>query len=202
MSSTDVLIPGPRDVRATIDTPDGEAEATACVVACPPHPQHRGHRGDDRLVAVSDALTSRGFDCLRFDYGDWDEGYGEREDARNAVRWAAERYDYVGLFGFSFGGAMALLAAATVDRDVAGLSVLAPASRLGDDLDAAAALDGLNCPVQVIYGTRDDTADPEPVVKRARERGDEVVELSADHFFIGKHDRIGERVGEFFEAAA
>ncbi|WP_121820449.1 CocE/NonD family hydrolase [Halostella salina] len=194
----DVLVPGARDVRGTLDEPDGGA--TACVVACPPHPQHRGHRGDARLTAVGDALVDRGVACLRFDYGDWDEGYGEREDARNAVRWAADRYDGVALFGYSFGGAMALLAAASVDRPVVAVSTLAPAARLRDDLDAAGALEGLDCPAQVIFGTRDDTADPTPVVEVARERGDDVVELSADHFFVGKHDRIGGLVAEFLAA--
>jgi len=201
MSADEVLIPGGRDVRATRDTVDAGEGATGCVVACPPLPQHRGHRGDDRLVAVSDELTARSLDCLRFDYGDWDEGYGEREDARNAVRWAAERYDRVGLFGYSFGGAMALLAAATVDRDVGAVSVLAPAAALTADLNAAAAFDDLDCPTQVIYGTRDDTADSAPVVDRARERGDDVVELSADHFFLGKHDLIGDAVATFLADA-
>jgi alpha/beta superfamily hydrolase len=201
MSADEVLIPGARDVRATLDTVDAAEGATECVVACPPHPKHRGHRGDDRLLAVSDELAGRGLGCLRFDYGDWDEGYGEREDARNAVRWAAERYDRVGLFGYSFGGAIALLAAATVDRDVGGVSALAPAAELTDDLNAAAALADLDCPAQVIYGTRDDTADAEPVVERARDRGDDVVELSADHFFVGKHDRIGDTAGSFLADA-
>ena len=121
MSDT-VLIPGGRDVRATRDTAasDGaggesdEAErAESVVVACPPHPQQRGHRGDERLLAASDALTDRGVDCLRFDYGDWDEGYGETTDADAAVGWARDRYDRVGLFGFSFGGTVALVAAAS-----------------------------------------------------------------------------------------
>ncbi|MFC6753781.1 alpha/beta hydrolase, partial [Halorubrum tibetense] len=116
MSDT-VLVPGGRDVRATLDVAESEHDtdastADAIVVACPPHPQHRGHRGDERLVAVSDALTARGIDCLRFDYGPWDEGYGECADADNAVGWALDRYDRVGLFGFSFGGTVALVTAA------------------------------------------------------------------------------------------
>ncbi|ESP88205.1 dienelactone hydrolase family protein [Candidatus Halobonum tyrrellensis] len=201
-----VLVPGGRDVRATLDRADesergdgattsAEAGADACVVACPPHPQQRGHRGDERLRAVSDALGSRGVDCLRFDYGDWDEGYGERADARNAVGWAGERYDRVGLFGFSFGGCIALLAAAEVS--VAAVSALAPTARLAEDLDAAAALDRVDCPVQVVYGSRDTTADWEPVVERARDRGADVVELSADHFFVGQAGKVGETAGEW-----
>ena len=75
MSET-VLIPGGRDVRATLDVAGSDGESggdaaeddgasvdetasEAVVVACPPHPQHGGNRGDGRLVAVSDALGRR-----------------------------------------------------------------------------------------------------------------------------------------------
>ncbi|PSP56127.1 alpha/beta hydrolase [Halobacteriales archaeon QS_1_67_19] len=196
MNSEDLPLPGARDVRATLDAPT-DADPVAVVVACPPHPQHRGHRGDKRLTAVSERLVADGIVCLRFDYGDWDEGYGEREDARNAVRWARERYDRVGLFGFSFGGAIATLAAATVEPQPEAVSLLAPASRLAKDLDAAAALEDVESPVQAVYGTRDDTADWEPLVRRAREQDRETVELSADHFFVGQHETVAETVSEF-----
>ncbi|WP_129113013.1 CocE/NonD family hydrolase [Halegenticoccus tardaugens] len=214
MDGEAVLIPGGRDVRATLDAAeraDGTDEsgdepangggkaagrADAVVVACPPHPQHRGHRGDDRLVAVSDALAERGVDCLRFDYGEWDGGRGERADAHNAIRWARERYDRVGLFGFSFGAAVALLVAA--DRaDLAAVSALAPAASLDADLDAANAVDGIAAPLQVVYGVRDDTVDWGPVVDRARERDADVVELRADHFFVGQGRKVGEAVAAF-----
>ena len=196
MDSEDLPIPGVRDVRATLDSPE-ESDPESVVVACPPHPQHRGHRGDKRLTAVSEALAEDGIACLRIDYGDWDEGYGEREDARNAVRWARERYDRVGLFGFSFGGAIATLAAATVEPQPEAVSLLAPASRLAEDLDAAAAREDVEGPVQVVYGTRDDTADWKPLVERARELECEVVEMSADHFFVGQHEKVAEKVSGF-----
>jgi len=196
MNSEELPIPGARDVRATLDVPDS-GDADTVVVACPPHPQHRGHRGDKRLTAVSDALTDAGIACLRFDYGDWDEGYGEREDARNALRWARERYDRVGIFGFSFGGAIATLAAATTAPQPDAVALLAPASRLADDLDAAETLADVTGPVQVVYGTRDDTADWEPLVEHAEELGHETVEMSADHFFVGQHEKVAESVSEF-----
>ncbi|RDZ52213.1 alpha/beta hydrolase [Haloferax sp. Atlit-4N] len=200
-----ILVPGGRDVRATLDrahgdgadgTNDPATRSDAVVVACPPHPQHQGHRGDGRLVAVSDALTARGVDCLRFDYGPWDEGYGERADTLRAVEWAAERYDRVGLFGFSFGGAMALLAAAE-GAAVDAVSALGPAGRLADDLDAVAAFDRIPVPVQVVYGTRDDVADWEPVVERAREYHQPVVEFAADHFFVGQEAKVAAAVADF-----
>ena len=138
-----------------------------------------------------------GVACLRFDYGDWDEGYGEREDARNALRWVRDRYDRVGIFGFSFGTAVAALAASSVEPPPEAVSLLAPTAKLADDLDTVAALDDVEAPVQVVYGTRDDTVDWEPVVERARELGFEVVELGADHFFVGQHEKVADSVSGF-----
>ncbi|MEE6209097.1 alpha/beta hydrolase [Salarchaeum sp. III] len=192
-----VFVPGARRVEATLD---GPRAADACVVACPPHPQHRGHRGDTRLTAVSDYLTERGVACLRFDYGPWDEGRGEREDARNALRWAVNEYGSVGVFGFSFGGAIAALAAATTEVDLFAASLLAPTAEVESGLNAAGALDDIECPTQVVYGARDTTADWRPVVERARENGMAVVELSADHFFVGKTDQVADTVGTFLLA--
>ena len=217
MSDSDpVVIPSARDVRASLDegaTGDGRpgadngvtGEAEACVVACPPHPQQRGHRGDQRLVAISDHLTDAGVDCLRFDYGDWDEGYGELGDTYAAVDWAAERYDRVGLTGFSFGGCLALLAAGgtTVDGgagtppDLAAVAALAPPSRLNDDLLVAPAMERIEAPATVVYGERDDTADWQLPVQKAQELGWETTALSADHFFVGRTGKLAERIGGF-----
>ncbi|WP_256402314.1 CocE/NonD family hydrolase [Halorubrum salinum] len=196
-----VLIPGGRDVRASLDTAASDgSRSDRVVVACPPHPQQRGHRGDERLVAVSDALTDRGIDCLRFDYGDWDEGYGESTDADEAVAWAVERYDRVGLFGFSFGGTVALVAAAS-RPGLAGVCALAPTARLNPDVDAVSALaevDRLGVPARICYATRDSTADWRPVVERAEELGIETVAFESDHFFVGRAGEVGEAVAAFF----
>ncbi|SNZ18119.1 hypothetical protein SAMN06269185_3252 [Natronoarchaeum philippinense] len=200
--SRPVLLPGTRDARGRLD----EAGGDAAVVACPPHPQHGGSRADPRLRAVSDALVERGIDCLRFDYGPWDEGVGERTDASAAVDWAADRYDAVGLFGYSFGAAIALATAAAPSSapadapphdGVDALSALAPPASLGDDLDAVAALDRIECPVQIVAGERDDTVDWAPVAARAAELGHAVDRRAADHFFVGRYDEIARRVAAF-----
>ncbi|GGK70329.1 MULTISPECIES: alpha/beta hydrolase [Haloarcula] len=191
---TTIGIPGGRDVTASLDRPASDT----VVVACPPHPQYGGSRSDSRLKAVSDALDPE-IGCLRFDYGPWDEGRGEQADAENALAWADERYDAVGLFGYSFGAAVALCAAAEHDTaaDPAALSVLAPPAGVTDHLDATAALDAIDCPVQVVVGKRDETVDWEPVLDRATELGQTVERLPADHHFVGQSGRIGETVGPF-----
>ena len=202
-----VVVPSARDVRASLDPAGGseELDAEACVVACPPHPQQRGHRGDERLVAVSDRLTAGGVDCLRFDYGDWDEGYGELGDTYAAIEWARERYERVGLTGFSFGACLTLLAAGGTDvhgdpgtiPDLAAIAALAPPSRLNDDLLAVPAMGRIEAPATVVYGERDDLADWEPVVERAEELGWATTPLSADHFFVGRTEKVAEAVGGF-----
>ena len=190
--SESVVIPSGRDVRATLDSP----ESDRCVIACPPHPQMGGSRSDPRLKAVSDAIECA---CLRFDYGDWDEGRGELADTRDAYAWAKENYAEVSIFGYSFGGCLALVAAA---RESEGgtpperVVALAPAVRLSDEIDAVAAIDEITCPIGIVYGERDTTVDAEAVAKRVRERGGEVVSLPADHHFVGQTSMVGQRVAE------
>ncbi|WP_380678826.1 alpha/beta hydrolase [Salinigranum sp. GCM10025319] len=210
----DVIVGSSRDVRATLDGDAGEA----CVVACPPHPRQRGSRSDERLRAVSDALVDRGVDCLRIDYGPWAEGKGEVRDAVAALDHCVDElgYDRIGLFGYSFGGCVALLAAAggiAADDDaerkaqledhaggefeIAAVSALAPDRRLSADLDVVAATRSLTIPMQVVYGARDTTVDWEPVADAVRDRGGAVVELPADHFFVGQAGTVAERIAPF-----
>jgi alpha/beta superfamily hydrolase len=192
--SESVVIPSDRDVRGSLDSPEGDA----CVVACPPHPQMGGNRSDPRLQAVSDALDCA---CLRFDYGAWDEGPGELADTRDAYAWARQRYDSVGLFGYSFGGCLALVAAAReseAEWPPFAVAALAPADRITDDIDAVAAIEDIDCPMAVVYGERDTTVDAEAVAAAVEKRGGTVDAMSADHHFVGQAAKVGKRVGEFF----
>lgn len=191
-------LPGARDVRATLDWGDGDR----VVVACPPHPLMGGDRTDPRLRAVSDALGQRGVGCLRIDYGAWDEGRGEQADVHSALAWGRERYAGVGVFGYSFGGAVAPLAAATASRErdreaPDAISALAPAATVGDGLNVAAAVADIECPIQVVYGERDGTANSEPVADAVHERGGAVEALPADHFFVGQREKVAKLIATF-----
>lgn len=200
---TTVSLPGARAVRGTLDRGGAAADADTrrVVVACPPHPEHGGDRHDSRLRAVSDALRDRGVDCLRIDYGAFDGGRGERTDALTALDWAVDRYDSVGLFGYSFGGAVAVLAAGDRPPGLAAVSALAPASQLAAGLDVVAAVSEITVSLQIVYGTRDDTVDATPVADRAREYGHAVEAVPADHFFVGQRDRVGTLVADMLAGA-
>ena len=228
--SNPVFLPGGRDARGTLDAAAGAgsrsagadgATADACVVACPPHPHHGGHRGDQRLRAVAADLSAHGADCLRFDYGPWDGGRGELADASAAVEWAGRRYERVALFGYSFGGTVALAAAAN-GADVVAVAALAPPARVGaaretdpggidtvaalsdpGGIDTVAALSALpaSLSVAVLYGARDDVADVGPVVDCARERGAVVREFDAGHAFLGVETQVAAAVGEVLRPA-
>ena len=189
--SDPVSIPGGRDVRATLD---GPRDAGRLVVACPPDPRAGGSRTDARLRAVSDALTARGLACLRLDYGPWAEGRGEVTDAEGAVAWADDRAASVALVGYSFGAAVALVAA--LDADVAGVSAVAPPASTAS-LDAADAVSRLSCPGQVVAADRDGRVDSGPVVAAARDRGWPVASLPTGHGFAARTAEMAEAVARW-----
>jgi alpha/beta superfamily hydrolase len=207
-----VVLPGERDVRGTLDlsgtVKDDDPPSDTVVVACPPHPQYGGSRSDTRLRTVADRLTDRGVDCLRFDYGPWAEGVGERADLRAALAWATDRYAQVAVFGYSFGGAVAILVAAeraqsgdeTVKSvDVDALCALSPARSLASGGDVPAAVPEVTAPAGLVYGTRDDTVDWEPTVTAARQAGWRVTKLTADHQFTGRRGEAADAVVETLE---
>jgi alpha/beta superfamily hydrolase len=181
-----VVVPGLRDVRATL-----EGSGEVCVVAAPPQPPYGGNRSDPRLQAVSDELADRGIACLRFDFGPWEEGRGERRDVTNPIAWARDRYDRVGLFGYSFCATVGLLAAQEAEPDA--VSALAP------DAPASDAILGLTCPVQVVYGEDDETVDRAAPMDRARERGYPISGVEDDHWFGAEEALVATLASTFLE---
>ncbi len=187
-----------------LSTVDGPDDADACVVACPPHPQMGGSRTDARLRAVGDALADRDVACLRIDYGPWDGGRAEQGDVRDALVWAREAYERVGLFGYSFGAGVGLLATVAADPAPMAVAVYAPPATIvadGDIVGAVETLDDRGIPGLVTYGERDSTVDWEPVVDAAEAAGWQTEAVPADHFAVGQQDRVATLAGEYLTNA-
>jgi len=205
--SETVLIPGGRDVRATLDTAasDGGGDATgngsradAVVVACPPHPQQRGHRGDERLTAVSNALTDRGSTA----FGSTTVT-GTKDTARALTPTTRSA-------GRSSGTSASGCSASRSGDGRARHGGVPPRTRRGLRARADRATEprrGRSCgprrsyrssvPTRILYATRDSTADWEPVVERAKELGIETIGFESDHFFVGRAGDVGRKWGRF-----
>jgi alpha/beta superfamily hydrolase len=100
------------------------------------------------------------------------------------------------LFGYSLGGAVALVVASE-QPDLDAVAALAPAASLPDGSDATEALRRIDVPTLVVHGERDEVVDWQPVVDAAQERGHRVESVPADHHFVGQSDTIGTTVAPF-----
>lgn len=118
MKAIDISGPAGR-LEAVLVTPEGPPRASA--VLCHAHPLHGGTMHFRLLFHVARVLRDEGFAVLRFQFrgvgrseGTYDEGRGEREDARAVVHYLAGELPGIPVLlgGFSFGAATALRAGA------------------------------------------------------------------------------------------
>jgi len=172
-------------------------------VVCHPHPLFGGDMHNSVVTAVCQALVESGIAALRFNFrgvgrslGRFGDGVGEREDAVSALAYlrGLEGVDpaRVGLVGYSFGAAVALVAA---DEPVAALAAISPPS-FGSAIPPLA----IRCPALLITGDRDDVAPPAHVSALARTLGPQCrvqVVPGADHFWWGHAEKLAHTVAGF-----
>jgi hypothetical protein len=129
-------------------------------VVCHPHPLHGGTLHNKVVHRVSSVLHGLGAAVLRFNFrgvggsaGQHEQGAGELEDARAALRWMEARYPdaHRWVAGFSFGAWVAARLAASEPR-VERLILVAPPLATSD----FSVLESATVPKLVIQGTRDD----------------------------------------------
>lgn len=162
------------------------------------------------LEAIAAHATSSGFDVLRFNFrgigrsgGTWDHGEGELADVDAAVTWAhANRQPVVGIAGWSFGAAMALVWQADTGSTIPYVGIAPPTDSLLTPMlpasDQLAPADRL-----FIVGNRDQFVDADELEEYATGIGASVTRYeTADHFFIFRHDRLAADVVSFVSAVA
>ena len=194
-------IPGPAGtLEALLDEPAALSSPGSVAVVCHPHPLYGGTMTNKVVYSLAKAFNEAGATAVRFNYrgvgastGAYDEGNGETADAQAVLDWAAQRWPGAKLWlgGFSFGGAVAIRAAAT--RDVIRLVTVAPAiRRVSVDPGSLP-----QCPWLIVQGDRDELVDPRDIQQWAQELS-EAPRLAmiegVEHFFHGRLNELRQTV--------
>lgn len=195
-------------LEAIVEAPgnaDGARVAPAVIVICHPHPSYGGTMTNKVVHTLARACNDFGVPAVRFNFrgvgasaGSYDAGAGETQDAVAVLDWAAKRWPGARLWagGFSFGGAIAIRAAAA--RDVRRLVTVAPA------IDRVAVDDARlpRCPWLIVQGDSDELVSAENV-RRWAQALPSPPQLSilrgVDHFFHGRLNELRALVLEWLE---
>lgn len=188
-----------------LETPAGSADAAVAVI-CHPHPVYGGTMTNKVVHMLAKAFNDCGVPAIRFNYrgvgasaGAYDEGRGETFDALAVVQSARQRWPQAQLWlgGFSFGGAVALRAAAQTHP--ARLVTVAPAIQRVD----VARVPVPHCPWLIVQGDNDELVNGEEVRNWAQsfDPTPEFAMLSGvDHFFHGRLNELRDVVVRWVEA--
>lgn len=188
------------DLEAVLEAPP---EPSAIAVICHPHPLQGGTMQNKVVTTLARTLQGLGHATLRFNYrgvgasaGSYGEIIGETADALAAIDWMRNRFKGLPLTlaGFSFGGVVAVRAAAQVQP--ARLITIAPAvTRLPVDQSPPA------CPWLLVIGDADDVVEPKPVLDWAgRLTSPPVIRVlpGVGHFFHGSLHQLRDAVQEWY----
>jgi hypothetical protein len=188
-----LTISGPSGpLEAILDTPPG-ADGAHVAVVCHPHPLYGGAMTNKVAHLLAKAFNDAGARALRFNFrgvgasaGVHAEGIGETDDALAALDWASEQWPQARLWlaGFSFGGAVAIRAAA--QRNVRRLVTVAPAVKRVNIVDTARLP---TCPWLLVQGDNDELVNVDDIkrwVQDVRPAPELHVLPGVDHFFHGR----------------
>jgi len=193
--SQKLSLEGPAGILESILDVPGNSESVGAAVVCHPH--------NKVAHTLARAFVRSGFETLRFNFrgteaseGEYDDGIGELDDALAAINWMRGHHP-AGPFwqaGFSFGAAIAIRAAISVE--VNGLVSVAPAiSRFANDM-----ADQPECPWLVVQGDEDELVDIEETLAWLNDLdpGPEVLVVAgAEHFFHGRLTDVRDAVMGF-----
>jgi alpha/beta superfamily hydrolase len=190
--------------------PAGEADSGACTrfgVVCHPHPLYGGTLDNKVVYTLARAFVELGVPAIRFNFrgvgrsaGSYDEGLGETADGLAAVAYGRQRWPGASLWlaGFSFGGAVALRAAAQAEPER--LLAVAPAI-------TRVSMEGVgspSCPWLLVQGDADDVIAPAAVLDWAgRQFNPPTVRVlsGGGHFFHGRLHELREVIIDFLRTS-
>ena len=191
---------------------EGAPDASHSAVVCHPHPLHGGTMHNKVVYHAAKALSSFGFPVLRFNFrgtglseGTHEEGRGEREDVISALDFLWDEYPQRPILfaGFSFGAATGLRACCP-DPRVAGLISLGTPVAADGRIYTYEFLQACIKPKLFVSGTVDPFGPVDHlqrVVELAAPPKRLVLIDGAEHFFVGKLDKMQAAIREWVEAS-
>ncbi|MFY9607047.1 MAG: alpha/beta fold hydrolase [Blastocatellia bacterium] len=179
-------------------------DVTRAAIVCHPHPLFGGTMHNKVVFRIARAFQDAGFAVLRFNFrgagkseGIHDNGQGEQDDLRAALRFIETKYPTAGLWlaGFSFGAAVMLRATCPDERALALVAAGTPVSR-----HAFSHVRPCNKPKLFVQGALDEFGSGEDL-KRFVATLEGVNRLKiidgADHFFEGHLPEVFQAVTDF-----
>lgn len=178
--------------------------ATRAAIVCHPHPLFGGTMHNKVVFRIARAFQDAGFAVLRFNFrgtgkseGVHDNGQGEQDDLRAALRFVETKYPSADLWlaGFSFGAAVMLRASCADLRVRALVAAGTPVSR--HDFTHVPTC---NIPKLFVQGALDEFGPPEELKRFvASLEGNNRLKIieGADHFFEGHLPEVFQAVTAF-----
>lgn len=177
---------------------------TRAAIVCHPHPLFGGTMHNKVVYRIARAFEDAAFAVLRFNFrgvgysaGEHDNGRGEQDDLRAAMKFIEEKYPgaEIWLAGFSFGSAVMLRGPACDDRVRAIVAVGTPFSKY--DFSGIA-----RCgkPKLFVQGSLDEyglVSDLEKFFATLEEPKQLKIIEGADHFFEGRLPELSQTVSAF-----
>lgn len=161
------------------------------VIITHPHPLYGGNMDNHVVKSIEKAFIKTGFSSFRFNFrgtgnstGTFDEGNGETEDVRAAIRYLADKqFERIVLAGYSFGARVNAHTVSSGARVSDHIMISPPVAFMTFD-DIPALVDtGL-----VITGENDEIAPPDQIlahISRWKLKTDFRVIPGCDHFYSG-----------------
>jgi len=189
-------------IEAILKVPAGDV--TRAAIVCHPHPLFGGTMHNKVVFRIARSFQDAGFAVLRFNFrgvgqseGKHDEGLGEQDDLRAAIRVIKEKYPgaEIWLAGFSFGSAMMLRSSACDPRIRALIAAGVPVSKYDFTQIAKCGK-----PKLFVQGSLDEFGSTEGL-RKLFDVLDEPKQLKviegADHFFEGHLAELSQTVAAF-----
>lgn len=169
---------------------------------CHPHPQFSGTMNNKVVTTLMQTCRDLGMSSIRFNFrgvgqsaGSYADGEGELQDCLAIVNWIKQQRpaDAILLAGFSFGGCIALRAAAQI-APIGLITIAPPVKKMH-----CATTPVISCPWIMIQGEKDETVSPESVYQFVAQRSENIhlIRLPhAEHFFHGQLTMLKETLTE------